>query len=140
MDVKRFRRNWEGKDYFVGDIHGCFLELTNKMLEVGFDTTVDRIFSVGDLVDRGVNSLQSVDWIKLPYFHAVQGNHESLAIRYPNGNMDTDIVKNIDYVVAGHTPLTKPVKLGNVFYIDTGCVFGRELTFKTIDELIEGVI
>lgn len=90
MVVKRFEHNVKGRDFFVGDIHGHFGLLEQKMAEVNFNADVDRIFSVGDLVDRGDRSEESIDWISRPYFHAVRGNHEDMAIRAHTGNMDKE--------------------------------------------------
>ena len=87
---KRFSANKKGRDFYVGDIHGCFDLLEKAMQEQGFDVTKDRIFSVGDLVDRGSRSEDAIDWIKRPYFHAVRGNHEDMAIRAHTGNMDRE--------------------------------------------------
>jgi serine/threonine protein phosphatase 1 len=56
---------------------------------IGFNPEVDRLFSVGDLVDRGPDSELALEWIAKPWFHAVQGNHEDMAIRYVTpGNRD----------------------------------------------------
>lgn len=82
MLFKRFEKNTEGRDLIVGDIHGCFTKLQARLDEAGFDPSVDRLFSVGDLVDRGPESKQALDWIAKPWFHAVQGNHEDMAIRW----------------------------------------------------------
>ncbi|MTV47267.1 metallophosphoesterase, partial [Streptococcus pneumoniae] len=49
---------------------------------VGFDGEKDRLFSVGDLVDRGIESHLVCDWIANPWFHAVRGNHDDFAIRH----------------------------------------------------------
>lgn len=87
--VDRFERNTLGTDYCVGDIHGMFRKLQTELDRIGFDPTVDRLFSVGDLVDRGPDSNLCLEWIAKPWFHAVQGNHEDMAIRFPNGNMDS---------------------------------------------------
>jgi serine/threonine protein phosphatase 1 len=86
--VKHFERNTRGTDYCVGDIHGCFRLLQTTLDNISFDPEVDRLFSVGDLVDRGPDSEMCLDWIVKPWFHAVQGNHEDMCIRWPNGNMD----------------------------------------------------
>jgi serine/threonine protein phosphatase 1 len=90
--VKRFERNTKGRDYIVGDIHGCFSKLRNYLGLIGFNPDAgDRLFSVGDLVDRGPESDLVLEWLDLPWFHAVQGNHEDMAIRWPNGHMDSHI-------------------------------------------------
>lgn len=75
-------RNTNGRDFAVGDVHGHFTRLYRALLAIGFDTAVDRLFSVGDLVDRGPESGQSLEWLDRPWFFAVQGNHEALAIQH----------------------------------------------------------
>ncbi len=75
----RFALNDVGRDFVVGDLHGCLEDLEKAMAAVQFNTQVDRLFSVGDLVDRGPHSMEllelheSSDW-----FHAVRGNHDMI--------------------------------------------------------------
>lgn len=83
--VLRFPMNTQGRDWVCGDIHGEFDKLTEQMDRVSFDPAVDRLFSVGDLVDRGPQSADAVNWIAQPWFHAVRGNHEDMAIRHACG-------------------------------------------------------
>lgn len=220
--VQRFSKNEIGRDFVVGDIHGCFDDLCGEMDRVQFDPSKDRIFSVGDLVDRGPLSADAINWIGQEWFHAVRGNHEQMAIgvaagrhdlanylqngggwflsmeddrqqrmaaaldtlplcievdtaaglvgivhadiagsdwksfteqvESPRSNnhakalaefamwsrdrireMDQTGVSGVTLMFVGHTPVKQPTKLGNVFYIDTGCVFGRTLTMLQID-------
>lgn len=84
--IKRFDRNTIGRDFAVGDIHGHFTRLQAALDAVGFDPERDRLFSVGDLVDRGPESDKALEWLAKPWFHAVRGNHEDIAIRYAKGN------------------------------------------------------
>ena len=77
----RFARNAVGRDFAVGDIHGCFSHLSRSLQAIGFDVTVDRLFSVGDLVDRGPESDQVLEWLDKPWFHAICGNHDFMAWR-----------------------------------------------------------
>lgn len=86
--VRRFERNTVGRDLLVGDIHGHFTRLQTALDSVGFEPARDRLFSVGDLVDRGPECDAALEWLTKPWFHAVRGNHEDMAIRWPNGNMD----------------------------------------------------
>lgn len=87
--IKRFQMNAVGKDFIVGDIHGCFSDLQHHLDAIGFNPDKgDRLFSVGDLVDRGPECEASLEWIGRPWFFAVSGNHEDYAIRWPNGYMD----------------------------------------------------
>lgn len=96
MRIKHFQRNLNGRDFAVGDIHGCFSRLQAHLDAIGFNPECDRLFSVGDLVDRGPESDLALEWLDKPWFHAVRGNHEDMAIRFPHGNMDT-----VNYVQNG---------------------------------------
>ncbi|WP_313326972.1 metallophosphoesterase [Pseudomonas qingdaonensis] len=78
--LQRFEINTAGRDFAVGDIHGHFTRLQRALDAVGFDPATDRLFSVGDLVDRGPESDQVDTWLAKPWFHAVRGNHEQMAI------------------------------------------------------------
>ena len=79
--VRRMARNFKGRDFAVGDIHGCFDDLRQALDRIGFDAEVDRLFAVGDLVDRGPQSLQALDWLNQPWFFSVCGNHDYLVWR-----------------------------------------------------------
>lgn len=80
--VRSLPSNQKGRDFVVGDLHGCF-DLLDRLLEaVRFDPTCDRLLSVGDLVDRGPDSLRCLSFLEAPWFHAVKGNHESMLLEY----------------------------------------------------------
>lgn len=88
--IRHYSLNTTGRDFIVGDIHGCFSRLQSHLDHIEFDPVRDRLFSVGDLVDRGPENMQAVEWVAKPWFHAVCGNHDDMAIRWPNGNMPSD--------------------------------------------------
>ncbi len=71
----------------VGDVHGCVDALRYLLNEIGFDSTHDRLFSVGDLVDRGSDSLAALDLIDQPWFYPVLGNHEDALCAVADGRM-----------------------------------------------------
>lgn len=85
--LQRFTRNTIGRDLIVGDIHGFFSKLQDALDGIAFDPARDRLFSVGDLVDRGPESDHVHDWLAKPWFHAVMGNHEAVAIMFAQGRM-----------------------------------------------------
>lgn len=89
--IKRLKRNDAGRTFFVGDLHGCFWHLEQGMRMADFDTRVDRIISVGDLVDRGPESHRVLEMLDQPWFHAVQGNHEDMAVWCAFGGRDKPI-------------------------------------------------
>lgn len=79
--LKRYEKNKNGRDFVVGDIHGEFFLLERKLRELGFDKKRDRLFSVGDNIDRGPRSDEAVDYLmKEPWFFSVKGNHEQMLI------------------------------------------------------------
>lgn len=92
--VRRFDRNPLGRDLIVGDAHGCLTKPRASLDAVGFNLERDRLFSVGDLVDRGPES-DRID------------------------KLFRDDVAGVRAVVVGHTPVERFTSLGNVHYIDT---------------------
>lgn len=80
--VRLYGPNTQGRDFVVGDIHGAFHLLHQAMLETGFIPGVDRIFSLGDLIDRGDESRQVADVLQIPGFNAVLGNHEAMLLDF----------------------------------------------------------
>ena len=71
-----------GRDWVVGDVHGCFDTLRQALLAIDFEPARDRLFSVGDLIDRGPNSIEALDWLEGECFEAViMGNHEAEMVR-----------------------------------------------------------
>ena len=80
----QLERNRRGRDLVVGDIHGHFATLRRALaeLEVGDD---DRVFSLGDLVDRGPDSFQAKEWMEgrdrsARFDLVVRGNHEQMML------------------------------------------------------------
>lgn len=66
--IKRFSKNLSGNDYVEGDIHGRFDELMSRLKRINFDIHKDRLFSVGDLIDRGSQNEQTVELISKDWF------------------------------------------------------------------------
>ncbi len=75
---KTYEANTKGKDYIVSDLHGCYHGFCALLQEIGFDKKVDRMFSVGDLVDRGPNNYKCLMLMYEDWFIPVKGNHEDL--------------------------------------------------------------
>ena len=82
--ARRVERNRRGRDLVVGDIHGHFATLRRALaeLEVGEH---DRVFSLGDLVDRGPDSFQAKGWMQRRTRSAgfdlvLRGNHEQMML------------------------------------------------------------
>lgn len=189
--------------WVMGDLHGCFSLLMTKLRQCRFDPWQDLLVSVGDVIDRGPDSLRCLQLLRKNWIVAVRGNHEQMALDalttgeallwqmnggewfthaaqpaarraleecrqlpwivelrcqdglhivahadYPDDeyqwqkNVDLQRVlwdrtrllnkgrgiRGADHFWFGHTPLRHRLDIGNLHYIDTGAVFGGELT------------
>lgn len=227
---KEYEYNQNGNDYVVGDIHGKYELLMNELKLLDFDFKKDRLFSVGDIIDRGEDSQKCLELIYEDWFIPIQGNHEDImfnctlykydeetfnalnynwfkngggwyiflpnyekneifyTIKYAHENMPLmiqlnfpnkkigivhsnilgdwsdfkkninhhnyqykalwnrdrfdnklkDVVSNVDFVYTGHCIVNEPLKLGNVFCIDTGSYHTNNLTIINLTKLYKG--
>jgi len=64
--------------YAIGDVHGCFATLRNLLRRIQYDRRFDRLWLVGDLVNRGPRSLDVLRWAveEEDRIVAVLGNHD----------------------------------------------------------------
>lgn len=64
--------------YAIGDLQGCYHSFQDLLQRIDFNPSRDRLWLVGDLVNRGTGSLQVLRWL---YQHracvvTVLGNHD----------------------------------------------------------------
>lgn len=83
--LKTFEPNELGRDFVIGDLHGSLSCFENLCKHIKFDPEKDRMFSVGDLVDRGPDSLGTLRLLRQPWFHCVLSNHEQMMLEAFNG-------------------------------------------------------
>ena len=76
MHTSTFVLNEVGRDFVVGDVHGCFRTLERALSAITFDPSLDRLFGVGDLVNRGPHSEEALGWLEQRFDAVVLGNHD----------------------------------------------------------------
>jgi Diadenosine tetraphosphatase and related serine/threonine protein phosphatases len=72
----------------IGDVHGHYDGLMTLLeaLAIGSD---DRVYFLGDLIDRGPKSAQVLEFVKESSYQTLLGNHEQLMLEaLPNGPVD----------------------------------------------------
>ena len=101
-------------DYAIGDVQGCFKTLLALLKKIKFNKDRDRIFFLGDVINRGNNSLDTLKLISsnTDNMQMVLGNHDfhllvcALTDKKPN-KKDTfqdiltsnDKIKLLDYLL-----------------------------------------
>jgi bis(5'-nucleosyl)-tetraphosphatase (symmetrical) len=87
--------------YVVGDIQGCYDSLQRLLEKIAFDPATDRLWTPGDLVNRGGQSLETLRLLKSlgDRFTMTLGNHDLYLLReywrFPNGgssNREMDVI------------------------------------------------
>jgi len=73
--------------YVIGDIQGCYASFLSLLDKIKFDASRDRLWLVGDLINRGHGSLEVLRWV---YQHralvvTILGNHDLHALAIAEG-------------------------------------------------------
>ncbi|GHB98512.1 hypothetical protein GCM10007047_13330 [Cerasicoccus arenae] len=85
-----------GKIYTIGDVHGCNVELEDLLNQLNLGEH-DMVVFVGDLINRGPDSLAVLDIARnLPGAYCLLGNHELRLNRYHQSG-DRSILKDYDW-------------------------------------------
>ncbi|WP_087024115.1 metallophosphoesterase [Thaumasiovibrio subtropicus] len=72
VDTTRYQRV-----FVVGDIHGKLDCFKSALTAIGFNPSTDLVIAVGDLIDRGPQSAETLTFLAThPWFISVAGNHE----------------------------------------------------------------
>jgi len=112
--------------YAIGDLQGCFYSFQSLLNAVNFNKSEDKLWLVGDLVNRGKGSLEILQWC---YVHRdnikiVLGNHDlhflAVAFKVKSlSNKDTfeSILKNKNLSKIIDWLLSIPLAYGNEKYL-----------------------
>ncbi len=87
--------------YAVGDIQGCYNELRQLLEQIKFDPAQDRLWLVGDLVNRGPDSLQVLRFVKSLGERAITvlGNHDLHLLAVAEGAAELHHSDTLDEVL-----------------------------------------
>jgi bis(5'-nucleosyl)-tetraphosphatase (symmetrical) len=89
-----------GRRIFVGDVQGCRDELERLLELVRFDPTCDVLHPVGDLVNRGPDSLGVLRLMRELEALSVLGNHDTHLLRVADGTRELRARDTLDDVLA----------------------------------------
>lgn len=70
----------------ISDIHGCIEEFNELLKKVQYSKNTDRLILLGDLIDRGPDSVAVVSRARELDIESVMGNHEFRYLRWYKGN------------------------------------------------------
>ncbi len=87
----------------IGDIHGCYIELLALLEKAGLSDG-DSIIAVGDIVDRGPETPQVLDFFQqTPNARTLMGNHERKHVRAARHEVKLSISQQISRQQFGET-------------------------------------
>lgn len=149
---------------FVGDIHGCIDEFNELLKKLQYDPKTDRLILLGDLVDRGPDTLAVLQRAIDLNLECVKGNHEhkfekwfrsqgsrvdvydrkdyytKLTDQQINYIMNMPLYIELDDVVAVHAGLKPGILLSNqrkddLMYLRYTDVDRKFISLKTINKV-----
>jgi bis(5'-nucleosyl)-tetraphosphatase (symmetrical) len=90
MEIKR--------TIFVGDVHGCIDEFNELLKKLQYDPKTDRLILLGDLVDRGPDTLAVLQRAIDLNLECVMGNHEHKFVKwFHSQDSRVDVYDRKDY-------------------------------------------
>lgn len=70
----------------IGDIHGCIEEFDELLKLMDYNPSSDRLILLGDLVDRGPDSVGVLRKVRQMKIECVRGNHDNKILKWANNN------------------------------------------------------
>lgn len=88
--------------YAIGDVQGCYDELCLLLAKIAFEPARDRLWFVGDLVNRGPKSLEVLRFVRSLGERAIVilGNHDLHLIAFAEGFWKKRSDDTLDAVIA----------------------------------------
>src|SRR5437660_1411835 len=125
--------------YVVGDIQGCYSEFRQLLDAIAFEPARDRLWLVGDLVNRGPDSLSVLRTVKsLGAAGTMEFAEKRGPAHAPRGFapwFEHPTRKSAGTTIfCGHWSTLDLMIAPNVLMLDSGCVWGGPLTAVRLDD------
>lgn len=129
---------------FVGDVHGCIDEFNELLRKVSYDPKTDRLILLGDLIDRGPDSVAVVRKARELRLESLMGNHEHKYIKwFRSQGTRVDVYDKRDFytkledqdIVYIHDMPTY-IELDDVIAVHAGLKPGIAISSQTKDDLM----
>lgn len=87
--------------YAVGDVQGCHVELVQLLDQISFDQATDKLWLVGDLVNRGPGSLEVLRLVRSLGDSAITvlGNHDLHLLAVAEGTAELNRNDTLDEIL-----------------------------------------
>ncbi|WP_337886006.1 metallophosphoesterase family protein [Fischerella thermalis] len=146
MSVTSYRR------IVIGDVHGHYEGLM-RLLDAIAPTSDDQVYFLGDLIDRGPQSAQVVNFVKDSPYQCLLGNHEQMLLniltkRIPTPTVQAWLYSGGQATVASYEEATIPhdhlewfdnlptyIDLGDIWLVHAGVNPFIPLTEQTANQL-----
>lgn len=136
MEIKR--------TIIVGDIHGCIDEFNELIKKLSYDKKSDRLILLGDLIDRGPDSVAVVRKARQMDLECVMGNHEYKFLKwFKSYNSKNDVYDRKDYYLQLSdedinyiAQMPTSIKLENTIVVHAGLKPGISLSNQSKDDLM----
>jgi serine/threonine protein phosphatase 1 len=132
-----------GKNYVISDIHGCFETFHALVQKIALQKD-DRLFLLGDYMNRGPKSKEVIDFIlqlmnKGYSIYPLKGNHEDLAqtgYGVRKYNMTDAAGKPMDRYMQFFADLYYYIELENTFLVHAGFNFESNNPFEDYESML----
>jgi serine/threonine protein phosphatase 1 len=136
-----------GRTIVVGDIHGCYYELT-MLLERAEFARDDKVIAVGDLTVKGPESRQVLSlFYSDSRFSSVVGNHDLALVRFWKGATSKlkasqestfiELRKGSDHLLEYLSSLPSYIELDAHVVVHAGLRPGIPFNHQSLDDLVE---
>jgi diadenosine tetraphosphatase ApaH/serine/threonine PP2A family protein phosphatase len=136
MEIKRH--------IFIGDIHGCLEEFDELLQKISYNPNSDRLILLGDLIDRGPDSVGVVQRARELKLECVMGNHEHKFLKwFRSQGTRVDVYDRRDFYsklsdqdIGYIQDMPLYIELADVVAVHAGLKPGIALSNQTKDDLM----